>query len=99
MTVSVEQPCGDVFVPTAFSPNGDDENDLECVLGDCINSMEFAIFNRWGEKVFESTGQQTCWDGTYKGELLNTATFVYYLKATLVSGEEVLKKGSINLVR
>lgn len=94
-----ELPCGDVFVPTAFSPNNDNENDVECMLGGCIEALHFAIYDRWGEKVFETSDQNICWDGTYKGKLMNTASFVYYLKATLVNGEEISKKGNISLIR
>ncbi len=99
VTVFVELPCGEIFIPTAFSPNGDGENDIECVLGNCIVNMHFAIYDRWGEKVFETTDQKVCWDGKYKGELMNTASFVYYFKATLVSGEEISMKGNISLIR
>jgi gliding motility-associated-like protein len=99
VTVFVDVQCGTIFVPNAFSPNGDGMNDVECVLGNCIQSMYFAVYDRWGEKVFESNDAKTCWDGTYKGEMLNTAVFVYYLNATLVNGEVVTQKGNISLVR
>ncbi len=91
--------CGDVFVPTGFSPNNDGQNDLECVLGNCISQLQFSIFDRWGEKVFETTDQRQCWDGTYRGKLMNTGIYVYYLKATLQNGDIVEKKGNINLIR
>jgi gliding motility-associated-like protein len=98
-TITVETPCGKLFVPTAFSPNADGHNDVECVLGDCISILHFAIYDRWGEKVFETNNTGECWDGSYKGKIMNTATFVYYLKATLQSGEEISQKGNINLIR
>jgi gliding motility-associated-like protein len=91
--------CGEVFIPTAFSPNKDGNNDLECVFGNCIQSMVFKIYNRWGEMVFESTEPATCWDGTYKGKELNTGVFVYYLNATLTTGEVITKKGNLSLFR
>ena len=100
VTVTVNEiKCDDIFVPNAFSPNGDDMNELECILGSCIAKMEFAIFDRWGEKVFESTDPANCWDGMYRGKPMNTAGFVYYLKATLITGEKISKKGNINLIR
>ncbi len=100
VTVFVDEtPCGNIFIPTAFSPNSDGENDIECVLGDCIVTMHFAIYDRWGEKVFETSDQNDCWDGTYKGELMNTASFVYYFNAILTSGEEISQKGNISLIR
>ncbi|MCE3280096.1 MAG: hypothetical protein K0S44_2287, partial [Bacteroidetes bacterium] len=91
--------CVDLFVPNAFSPNNDGVNDIELVLGNCISKMQFMIFDRWGEKVFESNNPKDSWDGKYNGELMNTAVFVYYLKATLTNGEEIIQKGNISLVR
>jgi gliding motility-associated-like protein len=99
VTVVITYDCGEVFVPNGFSPNGDKENDVECVYGRCIESMYFAIYDRWGEKVFETSDPKACWDGTFRGQLMNTASFVYYLNAKLVTGETVNKKGNINLVR
>jgi gliding motility-associated-like protein len=99
IAVSVETPCGEVFVPTAFSPNNDGMNDVECVLSPCISEIHFVIYDRWGEKVFESYSTAICWDGTYKGKLMNSAVFVYYLEATLITGEKITKKGDISLVR
>jgi gliding motility-associated-like protein len=93
-------PCGEIFVPTAFSPNGGDatENEQLKVYGNCILNLEFAIFDRWGEKVFETTNPAIGWYGTYKGKKLDTAVFVYFLKAT-VDGIEVKKHGNITLVK
>ncbi len=100
VTVFIEMPCGEIFVPTAFSPNGGDasENEVLKVYGNCILNLEFAIFDRWGEKVFETSSPSIGWDGTYKGKKLDTAVFVYFLKAT-VDGIEVKKHGNITLVK
>ncbi|MBI4947337.1 MAG: gliding motility-associated C-terminal domain-containing protein, partial [Bacteroidetes bacterium] len=97
--VTVEMPCGDVFVPSAFSPNNDGINEIECVLGNCIATLHFSIYDRWGNKVFETTDPQTCWDGMYKGKAINSSAFVYYMEATLTSGEKISKKGNISLIR
>lgn len=97
--VLINDECGELFVPSAFSPNNDSQNDLECVYGKCIESLLFSIYDRWGEKVFETTDQKQCWDGTYRGKPMNTGVFVYYLQATFDSGESVKKKGNIGLVR
>ena len=97
--ILINDECGEFFVPTAFSPNNDGQNDLECVYGKCIESLLFSIYDRWGEKVFETTDQKQCWDGTYRGKPMNTGVFVYYLQATFDSGESVKKKGNIGLVR
>ena len=98
-TVTVDYNCGDVFVPNAFSPNDDAANNLECVYGSCIVQMNFRIYDRWGELVYESTNLNACWDGTYKGKDLSTQVFVYLLDATLITGETVSLKGNISLIR
>jgi gliding motility-associated-like protein len=99
VTVTVVDNCGDVFVPSAFSPNADGENDILKVRGNCIKTMSFIIYDRWGEKVFESTDPKIGWDGTYNGKSLNSAVFVYYLNAGLFTGKAVTMKGNINLIK
>jgi gliding motility-associated-like protein len=99
VTIVVEQLCGEIFIPTIFSPNDDGLNDFECVMGGCVNTMVFAIYNRWGEKVFESNTIENCWDGTYKGKKVNTGVYVYKLNAVLNDGTEIEKAGNINVVR
>jgi gliding motility-associated-like protein len=69
------------------------------VLGNCIVSVYWAVYNRWGEKVFETSDKNACWDGTYKGAPLNTGVFVYVLKATLINGTEINQKGNLSLVK
>ncbi len=98
-TIHVEIPCGDIFIPNAFSPNDDGQNDIACVLGNCVERMYFVIYDRWGEKVFETSDQKNYWDGKYKGKMMNTAVFVYFLDATLENGAHVFKKGNISLLR
>lgn len=97
--ITIEIDCGDVFVPTAFSPNYDSNNDLVCVYGNCLSSFVLNIYNRWGEKVFETSDTSICWDGTWKGKELNSAVFVFRLQGQLISGEEVNLKGNISLIR
>jgi len=91
--------CGDVFVPNAFSPNNDGINDTLFVRGKCISTMEFCIYNRWGEKVFESNNISTGWNGKYKNGTRNTGVYVWYLIATMDDGTVVNKKGNVTLFR
>ncbi|MES2141162.1 MAG: gliding motility-associated C-terminal domain-containing protein [Bacteroidota bacterium] len=88
-----------VFVANVFSPNGDGNNDVLHILGKGITEIQFIIYNRWGEKVFETTDIATGWDGTYKGSPLNIGVFVYYIKGKLKDGEEITKKGNVTLLR
>lgn len=93
--------CGDIyiFVPSAFTPNGDGENDVVYVRGQNLEEIEFKIFDRWGELVFESTDQADGWDGTFKGEPVDPDVYVYHLKAICVDGQETLIKGNISLLK
>jgi gliding motility-associated-like protein len=68
-------------------------------LGKGITEIKFTIFNRWGEKVFETNDINGGWDGTYKGEPLNIGVFVYYVWGKLKNGEELTKKGNVTLLR
>src|SRR5690606_20173482 len=60
-------PLGTIYFPNAFSPNGDGANDIYMPYGKNIKLIEYYIFNRWGEKVFESKSEFIGWDGKYKG--------------------------------
>ncbi len=93
--------CGDiyVFVPNAFRPNGDGINDLVYVRGQNITEVNFKIFDRWGERVFETTDQSVGWDGTFRGKPLDPDVYVYYLEVICVDGQENLIKGNITLLK
>jgi len=97
--VSVKDDCGYLFVPNAFSPNGDGHNDVLLVYGVCITKMTFIVFDRWGKQLFESTEQSMGWDGTFNGQKMNPDTYTYYLGVTLIDGTKVVKSGNVALVR
>ena len=99
VTVFVDILCGEVFVPNAFSPNGDGQNDLLFVRGACITSMEFFVFNRLGERVFQTTDITIGWDGVWRGVPCENAVFSYVLTGTLLDGSEFSKKGNVSLVK
>ena len=88
-----------MFVPSAFSPNCDGEIDFLCAYSDCLENFTFTIYNRWGEKVYETSSKSICWDGTWKGKELNPAVFVYVLEGYLINGRVIDQKGNISLVR
>jgi gliding motility-associated-like protein len=101
ITITVDPICGDVYVPTVFSPNGNGytANNMICVYGNCIATFNYAIFNRWGEKVFETSDQSICWDGTFKGKDMNSGVFAYKLTATLQNGQSIEESGNLTLIR
>jgi gliding motility-associated-like protein len=88
-----------IYLPNAFTPNNDGQNDILYLRGNLIDEMYLAIYNRWGELVFESTSPQIGWDGTYKGMKCDPAVFVYYLTVKCRGGQEYFKKGNITLIR
>ena len=88
-----------VFVPNAFSPNGDGNNDIMYVRGLYIEKVIFRIFDRWGELVFESNDVSYGWDGTFRGVLLQPDVYDYYLDVTCIGGLKSITKGNITLMR
>ena len=88
-----------VFVPNAFSPNGDGENEVLFVRSAVATEIEFRIFDRWGELIFESYSVNNGWDGTFRGKLVDPDVYDYYLKAICINGEEQIIKGNITLIR
>ncbi|MDB4061610.1 gliding motility-associated C-terminal domain-containing protein [Vicingaceae bacterium] len=89
----------DIFIPTAFSPNGDFTNDILFVRGANIREIEFQLFNRWGEMVFETTETNKGWDGAYQGKKVDPGVFVYQVKAICFDGQEFIDKGNITLLK
>ncbi|MCX7696422.1 MAG: gliding motility-associated C-terminal domain-containing protein, partial [Bacteroidales bacterium] len=97
--VKVELNCGDVFVPQAFSPNGDGNNDVFKVHGNCIETIQVKIFDRWGNKIFETTDPNQSWNGEFNGKEVNGGTYTYVVTGTLVTGESFVKKGVVVLIK
>ena len=90
---------GLIGVPNAFTPNADGINDVVRIEGAGIIELVFRIYNRWGEKVFETNDKNVGWDGIYKGELQEMDAYTYAADATLINGEHVMLKGNITLLR
>lgn len=88
-----------IDVPTAFSPNGDGNNDVLYVKGFGINGLTFSIYNRYGEKVFETLDQKIGWDGTFLGKNENSGVFTWILEYNLVNGGSGRRSGNTTLVR
>ncbi|MEZ4939395.1 MAG: gliding motility-associated C-terminal domain-containing protein [Saprospiraceae bacterium] len=88
-----------VFFPTGFSPNGDGENDVLKPESLVIEELYWAVYNRWGEKVFETNNPDAAWDGTYKGEPQPAETYGYYLQVRCLGGVESARKGNVTLLR
>jgi gliding motility-associated-like protein len=88
-----------LFHPTAFTPNGDNLNDVFNVFGHYIVDFEMNIFNRWGELLYTTTDIQQGWDGQYKGNAMPEGTYTYIAKISDLAGREFTKSGSVLLLR
>lgn len=86
-------------IPTAFSPNGDGNNDVLYVRGYGVQTVNLRIFNRWGEKVFETNDMNVGWDGTFKGKPQETEAYGFVLNVTFTDGTTFYKKGNVTLLR
>ena len=100
MPVTASIPKSDlIYVPNAFTPNGDGKNDVVHVHSESIQSMTFYIYDQWGDLIFTSTDLQTGWDGTYRGTKEPVGVYVYLVEATMIDGKRATKKGTITLIR
>ncbi|MEM1319490.1 MAG: PKD domain-containing protein [Bacteroidota bacterium] len=99
--VVISSICDDpyIFIPNAFSPNGDGENETFRVLGFNIDEIYLVVYNRWGQKIFETESTDQGWDGTYQGKALPPDVFGYYVRLRCITGEEFFRKGNVTLLR
>lgn len=102
VTISVTcETKSDYSMPNAFTPNADGINDEYCLRGwsACLNSFHIMIYDRWGEKVFESSDPDFCWNGVYKNLALGSDVYVYVANLIRTDGISLSKKGNISLLR
>lgn len=96
ITVDGENPA--IYIPNVFTPNGDGINDKFKVSSYIApDSYELVIYNRWGQKVFESTSVEDSWDGKFQGNDVPEGAYVYILKIKTCSSRDV--KGVVTLIR
>ena len=96
---SVNTDNRDVFIPTAFTPNGDGENDLLLVRGNNIQSINLMIFNQWGEMIFQSFSQSNGWNGSVNENPAQIGNYVYLLEYTDQNGLQKKQPGRVSLLR
>jgi len=98
---TTELPCEFpyVYLPNAFSPNGDGINDVLYVRGIDIDEMELIIYNRLGQQVFRSRDIRNGWDGTFNGEEMPPDVYAYHLWVLCIGGDEDVQKGNVSLIR
>jgi gliding motility-associated-like protein len=88
-----------IDVPNAFTPQSNDINNKVFAKGFGITKMQFAIWNRWGQKVFETNDVNIGWDGKFHGVLQPMDVYAYTLEVEFFDGKKATKKGDITLIR
>jgi gliding motility-associated-like protein len=90
----------ELYIPTAFSPNGDGLNDVLRVFPVGIRTFHFfAVYNRYGQVLFQTTDYSKGWDGTVNGKKAEPGTYVAYATAIDYKGNPMVKKITVVLVR
>ncbi len=90
----------DLLVPTGFSPNGDNNNDIFKPIPIGMKSLDaFRVYNRWGQLVFSTTQVGAGWDGNFGGQQQGPGTYVWYAEGTNYLGRKIEKKGTVILIR
>ena len=92
-------PSTNIYIPNIFSPNQDGNNDIYLVRGKGVEQFNLAIYNRWGQLVFESKDIEQGWDGTKDGSPLNQGVFVYKIQVIMYNGDRYEETGNITLIR
>lgn len=86
-------------VPSGFSPNGDGNNDYLYVYGGPYETLDFRVYNNWGEVIFKTNDATVGWDGTYKGVEQPIGVYVWTVKATTSNGEKHDISGDTSLIK
>jgi gliding motility-associated-like protein len=87
-----------IFIPNAFTPNGDGNNDCLRVLNKAnFSKYYFTVYNRWGQRVFEADNPSDCWDGTFNSQQVQLGTYYFFLQGETRCGK-VFKKGDITVI-
>ncbi|MFZ5976678.1 MAG: PKD domain-containing protein [Hydrotalea sp. AMD] len=90
----------DIFIPTAFTPNHDNKNDILKPIPVGITDLRyFSIYNRWGQLIFTTNQIGEGWDGTYNGSMQPAGTYVYTAEGIDFTGKKIYKKGTVVLIR
>jgi gliding motility-associated-like protein len=99
VTVKIFKTNPQIFVPTAFTPNGDGKNDLFRPIGVGIKNIEyFRVYNRWGQMIYSTTVNGRGWDGKIGGKVQSTNTFVWIDQGIDYLDKPFFKKGNVTLI-
>jgi gliding motility-associated-like protein/uncharacterized repeat protein (TIGR01451 family) len=98
-SITVNTNTGDFFIPNAFTPNNDGQNDVFKAFGSSIKQINLQVFNQWGQLLFETKDPQRGWDGNYGGHPQATGVYLYAVKLIFYDNTVYTGKGTINLIR
>lgn len=101
VTLNIDRCCARVSIPNSFTPNGDNKNDkFGPVILENVQSIYLTVYNRWGQRLFETEAMDGKWDGTYNGEPCELGTYFYILKYNCENfSEPKMMKGDVTLIR
>lgn len=92
--------CTSFFMPKAFSPNNDGNNETFFIKNECLlEDFELTFFNRWGETLFISNDVNLSWDGTFKGNICPEGVYLYTIRFKIKDQPFVYSSGTITLLR
>jgi gliding motility-associated-like protein len=97
--VSATLPGSELWVPSAFTPNGDGRNDVLLVYGAGVATIDFRVFDQWGEQLFRTQTVGSGWDGNSRGKTQPSGVYIYAIDVTMTDGSRQTYKGAVNLVR
>jgi gliding motility-associated-like protein len=102
-SVVVSAECSSIYLPSAFTPNGDGLNDVFMAFGIDLKDFQLVIYNRWGEKIFQTQDITLGWDGTYRGAPSPLGLYVWELETSDKNGNPLINdfqsRGTVSLVR
>ncbi|MGB4846195.1 MAG: PKD domain-containing protein [Ferruginibacter sp.] len=98
--VKVFKVSPDLYVPNAFTPNGDGNNDIFKPIPLGMRSLDiFRVYNRWGQMLYSGTGNGSGWDGKFGGKAQEAATYVWHAEGVDYTGKKIKRKGTVVLIR
>ena len=89
---------GQAFLPSAFSPNGDGRNDNFSFIGAGLRDISMTIFDRWGNKIFESNDAGKTWDGKVNGQNAPDGAYIYTARLTFNDGTQEDLLGHVSVI-
>ncbi|MCB0737658.1 MAG: gliding motility-associated C-terminal domain-containing protein, partial [Bacteroidetes bacterium] len=96
--ITIEAPTA-IYVPNSFTPNNDGINDFFEAPGYHMDSVHLQVFNRWGERVFETTEVDFKWDATFRGEPVPVGVYVWVLNGRDVFKKQITMAGNVTVIR